>query len=493
MEPLESALQELPLLQIIRDVQTDMASVEDLLAACEAAQQDLSQLRVDFDATVQAEHESVRPALGPEIEAVYRSFDDYGSLLLSCASYAQDFDTARLDSTLAGAPAAAIRLSLDFQRFREAALAQRGPSTHPGLNLVYTTATLLRQGSVGADAWQETVQTELERAQDWLEQDFSAFHAGAEVADFYQRYLELLEQLPDENGWDEWLETLLELGKDYAQVDGDALRRRYSYGPTSVPWVNLLVNGGWLVGQKSVSPNLLRDLVIEAQAEVVRINDAFGAWAQGQEGAGEAAELLLQLEDWLAALDAWLETAEADTLEPLAQQGLELAGRFPLLQQSLDGGGTRAAVCHLCGGPVSDGRCANCGSRSFTSSEVATEVQATAAGGRIDRLLEQARIVWQEAGDRAAFKAALQALEADLKIARAKDPGADQEGAAKELRERYLEALRQFGEALEHLREFADEPSAGALEAAEEPLRQSAAELQELQAELSQYSQPAAG
>jgi hypothetical protein len=489
---LSGALQELPLLRVIRDLQSDFASAEDLLQACEAAQQDLAQLRSDFEVALQAEHESLRPLLGPEVEAVYRSFEDYNALLLSCASYAQDFDAGRLESTLQGAPAAAVRLSLDFGRFREAALAQRGPSTHPGLNLVYTTATLLRRGETSPELWHQTLEGELQRAQDWLEQDFSKFHAGAEVADFYQRYLELLDHPPGEEGWDEWLEWLLELGKDFARVDGDALRRRYGHGPSAVPWVNLLVNGAWLVGQNSVSANLLRDFVFEAQTELVRVNDAFSSWAQNQEQAQNAADLLLQLEEWLTALDGWLDTADPDGLDGLAQQGLQLAGRYPELQQALEGsagGRNVSSSCNLCGGPVREGRCANCGARSFASSEVAAEATAE-AGGRIERLLDQARVVLQEAGDVAAFRSAVESLERDLKIARAKDPGPDQDEGCAELRDRYVAALDQFEEALGHLRDFCDEPSAGALEAAEQPLRDSAAELLGLQTDLAQAGKP---
>lgn len=482
MKPPEN-LQELPLLETIRALQAGQASADELLQACDQAREDLMELRRQFEAQVQAEHENVRPALAPEIEAVLRSFDDYASLLQSCASYAQDFDSERLESALVGVPLAATRLSLDFQRFREVALAQRGPTTHPGVNLVYTVATLLRRGEATPEEWQTTLDLEFERAQDWLDQDLSAFHAGAELADLMQRYVGLLDELPDEAGWDAWLEELVAVGRDYAFVDGDAVRRRYGSGPTPVPWLNLLLNTAWLVGQQAASPNLLRDFLVEAHTELERIVEAFEGWASAQPGGAGALELLQSFQEWVLELDAWLESCDPVELEPLSRQGMELASRYPevaeQLEQAQPGGGSR---CTVCGGPVREGRCANCGSRSF----VASEASSSAGASRVEQVVGLAERVLREAADPALLDPHLQALERDLQVARGKDPGSGADEALKPLRERYTAALDLFEEGLAALREFADEPAVTTLQEAEENLRAAEAELADIQTQLSQ-------
>ena len=472
---------DLPIMGVIGRLQSQQATANDLLEACDDVRRDLETSRADFEAQILREEESVRPALSPEIEYAYRSFEVYHLVLDSLAAYAQDFESERLSEALDYIPRCITRLSLDFQRFREAALAQRGPTTHPGINLLCSLAGLWKSGQGQLESLEDAIQKEQMRAQDWLEQDLSNSQSGAEVQGFYESYAQMLQECPTLDTVDEWTEQLALLGRDYARLDLDSLRRRFAYGPSQVPWVNMLVHTSWLITQDSVSPSLLRDLLYEAAFELEKTSVGLSGWEESGGVTAEAGLLLSQLHEWVGQLDEWLEDPQPEVQAALAQQGLQLAEHYPQLVRSIEhqaqpGSG---ASCLVCGNPTSGPKCTRCGARVHASTALNPDEHPPES--RIERLLSQAEQILREVGDVAGFESSLEALRQDVRLAKAKDPGPNVPESLAELRQRYLESLESVEVALSEFDGFAESPSVEALQAAQEPLRQSVAELMEIQ------------
>ena len=476
---MEEVPQEIPVLEVIQKVQLKQAGPSELIEAIEAIGQDLARMRREFEEVVAQQPESVRPVLAPEIEYVGRSFDTYLRCLDSLASYGQDFESVRLQEGLTNIPIAASRLALDFERFRESSMALRGPTTHPGMNLVLTEAGRFQAGEISEEVFKESFDREMLRAGDWLEQDLSERNLGPEVQAFYEQYLQLLQEPPAPDQVEGWLQSLRELGTSYARIDVDSLRRQYAYGPSPVTWLNMLVHAAWLVTQEQVSPAMLLDLILDANQELEALSVGFAGWDASLDWFHQAGKLLHELHQWVGALYEWAEGADPTTLEPLVQEGLKLAEQYPALLKKP--GANDGATCGVCGTPASGSKCAACGARIHS---VALNPDEKAPESRVEQLLNQAQMILREAGDRKAFESAYLGLKQDLAIARAKDPGDSVPEELAELRERYLESLDAFEEALLELEEFSSTPSVEAYEAAQEPLRRIMDELMQLQKDL---------
>ncbi len=476
---MEEVPQEIPVLAVIQKVQLKQAGPSELLEAIEQVGQDLVGMRREFEEVVAQQPEVIRPFLAPEIEYVGRSLDTYLRCLDSLASYGQDFEAVRLQEGLHNLPIAASRLALDFERFREASLALRGPTTHPGVNLILTEAQRFLKGEIEESTFKETFDRETLRAGEWLEQDLSERNLGPELQAFYEQYLSLLQEPPAPEQVEEWLQSMRELGTSYARMDVDSLRRQYAYGPSPVTWLNMLVHAAWLVTQEQISPALLQDLILDANQELEGLAVGFVGWDASLDWFHQAGKLLHELHSWVGQLYEWTETADPTSLEELVQAGLKLAEQYPALLQKP--GASDGATCSVCGTPVTGSKCAACGARIHA---VAINPDEKAPESRVEQLLNQAQMVLREAGDVKAFEASFQALKHDLAIARAKDPGTNVPEEIAQLRERYLESLDAFEEALAELEEFSSTPTVEALEAAQEPLRRIMDELMQLQKDL---------
>ena len=123
-----------PLLTEVQAILAGSNDVEKLGEVLESTRQGLAGLREDFQGTVAREKEATRRMVGREIQAVEQAFEDYEAVLDSTAGYLQGFDRAYLESGAQNLPLAIARLDLDFLAYREAAMAERGPTTHPGIN-----------------------------------------------------------------------------------------------------------------------------------------------------------------------------------------------------------------------------------------------------------------------------------------------------------------------------------------------------------------------
>ena len=463
----------IPILEVIQDLKDGMVGVPQLLDACDAVRQDLEAMRLDFEQQVALQDESIRPALGPEIEYANRSLSLYQQVLDSLISYAADFDTDRLSEALEQLPAAAGRLALDFHRFREAALAQRGPTTHPGINLLAT----LVASQADAEALQQAVDQEINRCHDWLDIDSSETYLGAELQGFYAGYLELLQEIPEDRA--PWIESLTQLGAHYARLDVDGLRRRYAYGPSELAWVNLLVHTSWLTTQDSVSPELVRDLACEAAVELDQLLMGLAGWETATDWTAEAGQLVVEMQEWLAEILAWLDLRDHETQATISQRGLDLAARYvPLRNKMQDRPDDLTVRCELCGNRVEGSKCATCGAKVHAA---ALNPEDKLQESRTDQILTMAEMILREAGSLEQFGQMLDDLQRDLVQAKSKDPGPGVGEGQTEFREAYVSSLAAFEEALQELEEFRQTPSQEALDSARQPLRQSVQALTELQ------------
>jgi len=466
---------QLPILEVISRVRSGKAEVRELLDACDAIREDLTNMSQGFEEQLLAEHEEIRPALAPEVEATQKSFDLYFRVLDSLTSYATDFEKERLDDAEVHIPAAISRLSLDFLRFREAALAQRGPTTHPGINLLVS----LVRSQAEQQTLDEAIEQEINRAHNWLDQDLEPSNLGPELQAFYASYLEQLQEAPEDR--EAWVNSLTELGKHFTRLDVDSIRRRFAYGPSVLPWLNLVVHSSWLATQNSVSSELVRDLASEAAVEIERILAGLTGWEVADDWTHQAGQLLQEMLAWLDDTLAWLELCEHQTQQALSERGLELAERYrPLIAKVDNRMEDQAPRCELCGNLVQGDKCATCGARVHATTLNPDEKPPE---NRIDEIIGQAEMILREAGSRSVFGSLLDALQNDFRSACSKDPGENVSPELREFRARYVESLEILAEALEQLEDFRQQPSQEALDAAEEPLRQSFEELMELQQE----------
>jgi len=285
------------LMAVVRAVAEGAAPPEELVEALEATRRELDGQRHGFEAALARETPAVQQLVTPEVAAVNQSLDDYVAVLESCGAYLQGFDAAYLDSALQNLPRAAVRLNLDFFRFREAVLSQRGPTTHPGLN------NLLAVADTGGDL---EAALELEAAR--LQAPISEHHALSELLTAWQRdYAQALGAPVS----DEWFANLEELGRRYARIDTDAVSRRYAEHPTPIPTLNLALNSAWLLTQDSVEPELVLYFLDELQRSLAT-----------QEAPPQA------LVDWAEQLGAWLEAPSEAGLQPLIEEAQAAAERY---------------------------------------------------------------------------------------------------------------------------------------------------------------------
>lgn len=282
---------------VVRAVAEGAAPPEELVEALEATRRELDGQRHGFEAALARETPAVQQLVTPEVAAVNQSLDDYVAVLESCGAYLQGFDSAYLDSALENLPRACGRLDLDFFRFREAVLSQRGPTTHPGLN------NLLAVADTGGD-----LEAALELETTRLQTPISGHHALSELLAAWQKDYARVLAAPVS---DEWFAALEELGQRYARLDTDAISRRYAEHPTPIPTLNLTVNSAWLLTQDRVEPEL-----------VLYFLDEFQHSLNAQEAPPRA------LVDWAEHLGAWLEAPSEAGLQPLIEEAQAAAERY---------------------------------------------------------------------------------------------------------------------------------------------------------------------
>ncbi len=472
------------IVQAIECLQGGLAEVDMLVEAIDSTRTELERVRDDFRATVQGEGEVAGQVLAHEVNAVEQSLRDYNTVVDSIAGYLQGFDSQYLARGVEFLTQCEERLNLDFLRFREAALAQRGPTTHSGLNHLYALAS-------AGDGPALEAQRQLEEARahaglSTLEADPNMEVLAPALQDFYEQYLDLLASMdgPD------WQERLLQCGKLYARMDVHFINRLYAGGPSPLPFVNLVVHSAWLYTQEAVLPEVVQFFLCQAETALNSAREmqhqtslSLASDAPELPTMRNAGEALSRLSEGLSAYWRWLESPSVDALEGLAQPVLEQAGFVRQSFDELNDLATRGdrVRCTICGNSNENGshKCRACGALLTPRSSL--QSQGAAPVGRFQALLEAARGVLEERQDPAYLLKQLSDMENGLELAKKSESSGAPAGSGAA---QYSQGLRALGKGLELLRRFASQPDRELYRAATDHLNSASEFLQASQREL---------
>jgi hypothetical protein len=178
--------------------------------------------------------------------------------------------------------------------------------------------------------WEE----EMIRARSALEELSQENPLGAEVYSFNLNYLSLLEDIPmgsDRLG--PWLGQLRRLGDVYSALDFDFFSRHFHQGPTSLSWLNVVVQAGWQVARGRLQKSLFNRFLVSAKEQVTAMEGRHQIYREGlpanasETGVADKAALSLAgLRDLLESYRAWSEGDETgDPPEELAERAQRLA------------------------------------------------------------------------------------------------------------------------------------------------------------------------
>lgn len=473
------------IVQAIECLQGGLAEVDMLVEAIDSTRTELERVRDDFRATVQAEGEVAGQVLVHEVNAVEQSLRDYNTVVDSIAGYLQGFDPQYLAKGVEYLTRCEDRLNLDFLRFREAALGQRGPTTHSGLNHLYALAS-----AGGGPALESQRQLEEVRAHaglSTLEADPNMEVLAPALQEFYEQVLDLLAS-PGEGP--DWLEKLLQCGKLYAQMDVQFINRLYAGGPSPLPFVNLVVHSAWLHTQGAVLPEVVQYFLCQAESALDSAREmqhqtslSLASDAPELPIMRNAGEALSRLSEGLSAYWQWLESPSVDALEGLAQPVLDQAGFVRISFDELNDLATRGdrVRCTICGNSNENGshKCRACGAALIGRSNL--QSQGTAPVGRFQALLEAARGVLEEHQDSGYLLKQLADMENGLELARKAEGSHAPAGSGAA---QYSQGLQALGKGLELLHRFAGQPDRELYRAATDHLNSASELLQASQREL---------
>lgn len=468
-----------PLLTEVHAILAGSHEVEKLSEVVEATRADLAALRADFQAAVAREKEATQRLVVREISAVDQAFEDYTAVVDCTAGYLQGFERSYLESAVKHMPLAIARLDLNFLAFREAAMAERGPTTHPGINLLAALFALEREAELEAQ-----LTLELARAEMGLQEE------GGPLSElrrqFYTAYFAHLEAFA---GLDRgWLDGLLALGRDYARLDLASLERRFGWTPTRIPALNLVVNGVWLWSQNRVAPEVCQLLLDQGHAFLL---EALETHQQFSPAGGRATQALESLLDLLEAYHAWMADPRPGVLDELAQEAIAAASELEEADAALEGSGASRVPCTICGldNPPGSARCTACGSKLTAGVfEVAEERSAPNEPSKVQKLLDAAAPLLTGFGEPDVLLGLVEDMRQSLKVARRKAAPVeelDEDDPLLPAARSYATALDEIEGGLGELQTFAEDPSHEGLEKASGLLLAAAAKLTELQLSLS--------
>ena len=482
--------------EVIQDLLDGKATVDDLVSTLDTTRERLLAMQDEFRASVTAEGPAIQMLAANEIRAVEQSLQDYRDVLDTCSGYLQGFDTTFLTNAQQNLPLAIGRLNLDFLRFREVALSERGPTTHAGLNHLFCLASL-------GDEYREQLELQKELEQTRCHTALQNPELTENEAKFYEAYLQLLEGENDGDPRD----RLQELGKQYARIDLAFLARRYSHGPTPVAVLNLMINTAWLLSQNAVEPEVVQTFIQQAEestqaalAQQQQLHQGLDPEDPNWEDSQKMCESLEDLLELVNRFAEWVNDPQSTNYDELVRNAQTLADRAQDVFHSMNartGTTEGGAPCPICGlqNPAGITRCKACGSAleggelaSFTAHEGEAAQRAQTAT-RLQRLLETAEMVADDQEDADFLKQQLDEMHQALQLARKSEKPMDAVGGGtpderkslEEAAKKYSQSLDELQEGLELLGQFAEEPSRELLEHAKELIGKAAAQLQDVQ------------
>lgn len=457
----------------ILEVLEGASSASQFVACLDETQSRLLELQRQFRESVEGESSQVRSFLAGEIAATEKSFQDYFALLASAEGYISDQDPARLEAVLSNLELVVARLNFDFVRYRETVSAERGPTTHPGLNLLHHLLV--------AGAPPEDVSSALEGEQlriDSLLQGLS--DSQDPLAELQRNFLALYQEQLD-LGEHMTVEHCLELGRQYSRIDLDFLARRYGQGPTALACCNLVINVAWLFSQGLVEPETLQSALQSAEQI---LSETLINHAQFQRGLSEQDPSFMDGQEVSQAIESMLDTLEGyyqwisepmtESLPPLVEQ-LELASQKSLKAfTSLSNPQAAGTDCPICGFRCAQGitRCTRCGAQVSSGglSDIREEQSDQAGASRFNQVLALARQVLVSPKSLPHLEDEIQQLKIGLEQARKNFRPLDPKGQDSSTQIQltrvgsvYQQGLESMQAAIDSLESFLEQPTEAGL------------------------------
>jgi hypothetical protein len=506
------------LTEVVETLLADNGTSDDLLRALDETRSRLRSLEDEFSAAVESEPEGIRLAVQAEIYGVRQSFSDYQSVLTTLDGYLAEFDTDFLEDALRNLPLAIERLNLDFFRYREAVMAEWGPSTHPGINhLLGLMSSSDYDEDSRFDALEQQRELEVIRVEaslDSLSEDPTRSCLEPSSRKFLEQYLHLINL--EDFGSETWQQSLIELGKAYTRIDVDFLGRRYGQGPTAVSQINMVINTAWLFQRSVVDREVVAYYLEQAESSLQQILAGHLQMQRGlaeEERHYEDANLVSDgCEAMLACIEeywTWLENPSDEALQKLYIRASEAAEDVQEGFRSLSAVETDAINCSICGSSNRPelAKCRSCGSVLATVAEASFSVveggnpvedrSALAGAARFQTVLTVAEQLINQLAKPEALLEECDQLTIALELAKKSNRSAeqvqtrsdDEQEMVQQAARDYSRGMVEMAEAIVHLRSLAVDPSHEKLERARELLTSVAECLAEVQQTLAPLNQ----
>lgn len=440
--------------------------VASLSATLQWTQESLQEQSQQFEDSLLRELPENQKALATEVAAVRAELTNYDKLLQSMRRRLTQWNNA--DAEIFGRQLDLLveSVALTSLAYREALWSLRGPTTHSGLNEIWS---LLGQRPDSALELQSLVERERAKVlhlQQHLREGQSKaaldnpFDLRPALLDFYSTYLEFLGSLLQIEDLLAVRGQMLVLGTYYSQLDLATVVRRFGGQPSKVAPINLVLNTSWLALEGSVDARLFWGLVQEAVTEVERRRTIHPQ--------------LSALAEMLQEYQAWSQEA---AYEKLAQLHLRVCQEVERVAHCFEGEVPPASepprmVCTICGltGPADARKCRSCGGSLKTQSASMDGLEALlgldlSASPRLEQLLLLAIQVARGKARPDALLPLCDGLELELGEALQFCPdgkGYEKGPAAAEVElagEDYIDALTGMTEIVGLLRELATDPS----------------------------------
>ncbi len=404
----------------------------ELLDCAEKTRQSVEKHGQEMQARLQSEPPHVQVLVGPEVHAWLESHADFLRWTRIAAESAGA--SAPLESLCQGLPVSAQRFHFDEFRLGEALWVSRGPTTMAFANR-----------ALAASHAEADLTAVCQHEAELLSASFTAFVQGyplelqEQLAPYLEEMLDWLEHPPEAANVAAWRAQGEQIGKELGRYDLSFLVRGYASGPTTYGPLNLALNACWLQPQGFVAPELTQFCLQDALANLEGLAPPDG---------GEVPEIF---EDMVQLLQQLLKLCQrGEDMTSVHKAASEVAQEF---QQALEV--EEQARCPVCNQAQALGtrRCGMCGSSmSAGGAEQASQ-------DRLDRVLGLAEALLQDEGGDGLDKE-LAAYRRDLEHAQAFQD------------EEYQEILGIFGDGLEALEEFHQQPGRELLDEASGLLRE---------------------
>jgi len=419
------------LIQTIEEVIEGSTTFDRLMNLIEEREKQVVELMESFSDSVNMEDETVRQMCQESIDNVEISLRDYLSLLDELASFSADFNKQAIQTEIEKLDEMYNYLNLAFLMYRNDVWIVRGPTTHGGINmLIYTIVRLLHDEKI-EDEFRNSIDMEIQMAENGIQvfSDAESNFFNDNIKAFYHDYLEelkkfddyfkigteedeeikqdeaqkmkedmikrMLGQIPDteedkkeedkeESDKEaqiikkkkEMLETmkkkLEELGERYKNYDVDYYYVSFSYEPTDLPLVNILINTGKEMMQGKAEKGMFNYFLDELSRLLDGIKYRFDSIKLGVKPSSElekeeADRITKTMEKIQQSIEGFYQYLENDDKEiykksesDLLEASREFAISIDVLQRLSEDSGK--VTCFKCGFKNPSGRmtCAKC-------------------------------------------------------------------------------------------------------------------------------------